>query len=156
MLRLSQDWSTTSINGFQKTSVSSTRGTDLSVGGGCCRKCWGSDSELRLLVWAPGSEAQTGSGWGWLDESDSGPGRAGCGETASGSSPSGSRWCWCACLRTRGTMGSKYIFFFPYVCIYMKVYMYNGYANGLSTEWPPPWPNGPLQFNHAKPNFTHS
>lgn len=77
--------------------------TDLSVGEGGCRRCWCSDSEPWLLVWAPGSEAQTGSGWGWLDESDSGPGRAGCGETASSFSPSGSRWCWCACLRTRQT-----------------------------------------------------
>ena len=88
------------VSPSQTCEMLSSDRTDLSVGEGGCRRCWCSDSEPRLLVWAPGSGAQTGSGWGWLDASDSGPGRAGCGETASGFSPSGSRWCWCACLRT--------------------------------------------------------
>lgn len=97
--------------------------SNLSVGGAGCKKCWCSDSDPQPLVWAPGSEAQTESGWGWWDESDSVQGREGCGETASGFSPSGSRLCWCACLGMRGIeeewMSFHYLYFNTMlICMY--------------------------------------
>lgn len=107
--------------------------TDLSVGGGGCKRCWCFDSEPQPLAWAPDSEAQTGSGWGWWDESDSGPGRVGCVEMASGFSLSGSRWCCCACLWTRKQMCEGWMSLLLERVIYIQHCLIFGFFNCNST-----------------------